>query len=410
MTTVTLHKDMTVKEVLELWPETLDVFIANGFDNFRDERQRNAVAAFLKLERAAQTKNYDLNNFMGLLQQKVDEQRNLADVTMKRTTREGSQVTVTGLLPCPVRLPLLEGFDSFIETYSRNTGNQVSYKLEAASVGADWIEENIRGITDPEQLPDIFVSAGFETFFDQKTIGHFKDQGVFTDITPREVNRDFDGIELKDPKGDYSIIAAVPAVFMVNHDVRGELPVPRTWSDILKPEFEQKVALPVGDFDLFNAILLALYQEHGEGGIRALGRCMLKSMHPSQMVKNAKRVAEEKPYVTIMPYFFTKMAGMVSSLEIIWPEDGAIVSPIFMLTKRTSLERVRPIAAFLSGQAVGEILAQKGLFPSLHPGVDNQLPGPRPWKWIGWDHIYNHDVGELIRHTNAIFENSMNAA
>ncbi|MCK5914103.1 MAG: DUF1858 domain-containing protein, partial [Desulfuromusa sp.] len=48
MTTATLNKDMTVKDVLDLWPETLDVFVANGFENFRDEKQRNAVGAFLK--------------------------------------------------------------------------------------------------------------------------------------------------------------------------------------------------------------------------------------------------------------------------------------------------------------------------------------------------------------------------
>ena len=196
---------------------------------------------------------------------------------------------------------------------------------------------------------------------------------------------------------------------MVNHDVRGDLPVPRTWSDILQPEFAQQVALPVGDFDLFNAILLALYQEYGEDGIKALGRCMLKSMHPSQMVKNAKRVAEEKPYVTIMPYFFTKMAKMVSSLEIIWPEDGAIISPIFMLTKQASLGKVKPIAEFIAGQGVGEILAQRGLFPSVHPQVDNLLNFPHPWKWIGWDYIYQNDIGELIRKTNDIFETSMTA-
>ena len=410
MTTETLNKDMTVKDVLERWPETLDVFVANGFDNFRDERQRNAVAAFLKLERAASTKNYDLDNFLALLQAKIDEQFNLADVTMKKTEKSGSSINVSGLLPCPVRLPLLEGFDAFIEDYSRKTGHQVSYKLEAASVGADWIEENIRSIDDPAALPEIFLSAGFETFFDRQTIGRFKDQAVFTDLTGDAVNPDFADIAIKDPKKDYSIIAAVPAVFMVNHEVRGNLPVPRRWADLLAPEFEQQVALPVGDFDLFNAILLALHKEHGDAGIARLGRSMLKSMHPSQMVKNAKRVAEEKPYVTIMPYFFTKMARMVQSLEIVWPEDGAVVSPIFMLTRRDSLDKVAPIAEFLAGKEVGEILAHKGLFPSLHPEVDNRLDFVHPWKWIGWDYIYRHDIGALIRHTNQLFEDAMSAA
>lgn len=409
MSTRTLDKDMTVKAVLDRWPETLDVFVANGFENFRNEKQREAVGAFLKLERAAQAKNYDLDNFLNLLQEKIDEQRNQVDVTMKNTQKEDSSVAICGLLPCPVRLPLLEGFDAFIEDYTAATGNRVSYKLEAASVGADWIEETIKGIEKEEDLPDIFLSAGFETFFDRQTIGRFKDQSVFTDITGTEVNADFEGIGIKDPHRDYSIIAAVPAVFMVNHDVRGDLPVPRTWADLLEPQYEQKVALPVGDFDLFNAILLAIHKEHGEEGVKKLGRCMLKSMHPSQMVTNAKRVADEKPLVTIMPYFFTKMARMVQSLEIVWPQDGAILSPIFMLTKRSSLDRVRPIAEYLSSRPVGEILAQKGLFPSLHPEVDNQLDFAHPWKWIGWDYIYRHDIGALIHQTNRIFEDSMNA-
>lgn len=405
-----IHKDMTVKEVLDRWPTTLDVFVANGFDNFRDEKQRAAVGAFLKLERAAQTKKYDLDNFLTLLQDKIDEELNQVDVTMKATEKTGSQINVSGLLPCPVRLPLLEGFDAFIEKYTAETGNTVSYKLEAASVGANWIEENIQGIEDADDLPDIFLSAGFETFFDQKTIGHFKEEGVFTDITENAINPDFAGIDIKDPKKDYSIIAAVPAVFMVNHDVLGDRPVPRRWSDLLKPEYEQQVALPVGDFDLFNAILLALHKEHGDEGIEKLGRCMLKSMHPSQMVKNAKRVAEEKPIVTIMPYFFTKMARMVQSLEIVWPEDGAVVSPIFMLTKKATLDQVKPIAEYLASKPVGEILAQKGLFPSVHPDVDNLLEGDHPWKWVGWDYIYQNDIGDLIKRTTQIFEDSMNAA
>lgn len=411
MTTgLALHKDLTVKEVIERWPETLEVFLANGFEIFREEKQRTSVGAFLTLERAARTKQYDPDNFLGLLQCKIDDRHSQADVTMKTTRRAGSDIQVAGLLPCPVRLPLLENFDGFIEKFSARTGLSVSYQLEAASVGADWIERNIQTIEEAAELPDIFVSAGFETFFDRKTIGRFKDQGVFIDVTTGKVNADFDKIDLHDPKRDYSIIAAVPAVFMVNHAERGELPVPRRWSDLLQPALERKVALPVGDFDLFNAILLTLHKEHGETGIEKLGRCMLKSMHPSQMVKNAKRVAEEKPYVTIMPYFFTKMAGMVDSLEIVWPEDGAIVSPVFMLTKRSSLDRVRPIAEFLAGREVGEILSHKGLFPSLHPEVDNRLNFDHPWKWVGWDYIYRHDIGQLIRQTNQLFEAAMHAA
>jgi putative spermidine/putrescine transport system substrate-binding protein len=196
---------------------------------------------------------------------------------------------------------------------------------------------------------------------------------------------------------------------MVNHDELGDLPVPRTWADILKPEFEQKVALPVGDFDLFNAILLTIHKIYGDEGVKKLGRCMLKSMHPAQMIKNAQRIAEEKPPVTIIPYFFSRMAGMVKSLEVIWPEDGAIISPIFMLTKAEKRDKLQPIADFLYSKEVGEILTNRGLFPALNPDVENQLPEQHPWQWVGWDYLYSHDIAAQIRYTVGLFEEAMNA-
>ena len=41
----------------------------------------------------------------------------------------------------------------------------------------------------------------------------------------------------------------------------------------------------IKDLDLFNAILLNLYKNFGEDGIKRLGRSLKKSMHPSEMVK-----------------------------------------------------------------------------------------------------------------------------
>jgi len=81
------------------------------------------------------------------------------------------------------------------------------------------------------------------------------------------------------------MISVVAAVFMVNKKELGELPVPRKWSDLLKPEYRQKVALPVGDFDLFNGILLNIYKDFGIDGVKSIAQTLLKSMHPSQMIK-----------------------------------------------------------------------------------------------------------------------------
>ena len=79
--------------------------------------------------------------------------------------------------------------------------------------------------------------------------------------------------------------------------------------------------------------------------------------------------------------------------------------PLMMGTLRT----LNQIAEFLASPAVGVILSHKGLFPSLHPAVDNRLNFDHPWKWVGGGYIYQNDIGALIRHTNQVFEDAMNA-
>ncbi len=182
--------------------------------------------------------------------------------------------------------------------------------------------------------------------------------------------------------------------------------VPKSWKDILDPKFENSVSLPIGDFDLFNAILLNIYKVYGEEGIQKLGKCMLRSMHPSEMVRS-HRGTMEKPAITIMPYFFTRMARPGSPMKAVWPEDGAIISPIFMLSKKAEHEKLKPFIHFFASQKAGEIMAHQGLFPSVHPEVDNQVPKENQYMWLGWDYINSHDIGALIKMLEKLFYDSM---
>ena len=250
----------------------------------------------------------------------------------------------------------------------------------------------------------MFISAGFDLFFEDELMGKFKSQGIFKDITElKEYNKDFNNeeISLKDPDGDYSMLAVVPAVFLVNTEALGDRPFPKSWADLLKPEFENSVSLPISDFDLFNAILISIFKTYGEDGVKKLGRTLLQNMHPSQMVKSNK-LKTNVPAVTIMPYFFTKMTGQGGPMMAQWPEDGAALSPIFMLTKEGKREELQDLAKFFSSKEVGEILSHQGLFPSIHPEVDNRLEGKK-FMWVGWDYIKKNDIDKLLNHCEELF-------
>ena len=403
----------TLFRIVSDYPETIDVFKSNGFPQMGDPAKRESFGKFINLATALMLKKVDAESYIALLNDAIEGKRNSVDATLseKKDAPASADPTetlnVAGLLPCPVRLPLLESFNSFLEGYSAESGVTINHELKAASMGLDWVQEHLEGVEDAADLPDLFLSAGFDMFFDEKKFGHFKKAGVFEDTTGFDsFNSLFDGLDLKDPRGHYGMISIVPAVFLINTDELGDRPMPRSWEDIMSPDFEKRVSLPVGDFDLFNGILLNIHKNYGDEGVRKLGRSLLESMHPSQMVKSHKK-KDEKPIVTIMPYFFTKMVMKGSGMEAVWPEDGAIISPIFLLSKKEKIEKLQPVIDFFASREVGEVLAHNGRFPSVHPDVDNRIEGPAPLQWLGWDYIYSNDITALIAHCENLFESSV---
>lgn len=399
---IRIDPDATMLAITEKWPETIPVFVAQGFPQMGDETKRRVFGGAISLRQATGLKKLDLDAFVALIED-VLESDEVAEV---ESTGGEPPLRVMGLLPCPVRIPLEEAFAEFAAEFQESTGRKITTEFQAASVGASWMDEHVNSIEDPEDFPDLFISAGFETFFDPNGIGKFRKS--FADRMPfQEFNKSFDGVGLKDPQGNYAMISVVPAVFLVNVPAMGDLPIPKTWADLLEPEFEQRVSLPVGDFDLFSGILLDIRRRYGDEGVRKLGRSLLESLHPAQMVKVGAR--PNAPLVTIMPYFFTKMARPGSPMQAVWPSDGAIISPIFLLAKASGGEDLQRVVDFFCSKDVGEVLAVKGLFPSTHPEVDNGLAPDAKFSWLGWDWIEKTDIAAEIKECERLFDEGRNS-
>jgi len=401
--------DQTLFEITEKHPATIAVFGANGFPQMLEEEKRKSFGKNITLKTALSFQNRDPSAFSKILISSIERDKPGNDVTLGGEPKkaEGEKLNVTGLLPCPVRIPLLEAFGKFMEKFEKNHNIEIEYELKAAAMGLDWVEKNLAEVKDQSGIPDLFISAGFDLFFDEKRFGKLKREGVFSDEVHFDTeNESFKNYGLKDPRGHYSMIGVVPAVFLVNTTELGDRAVPMSWEDVLKPEYENSVSLPVGDFDLFNAILLNIYNNFGKEGVEKLGRSLLDSLHPSEMVKSEKKSAR-RPAITIMPYFFTKTIKAGSIMKAVWPSDGAILSPIFMLSKTDRIDKLKDVIDFFASKEVGEILSHNGLFPSTNPAVDNKLKENSSFMWLGWDYIYSINVAETIRECELIFDNSI---
>ncbi len=393
-----MKKTDTLYNIVIRYPEVKDFLISQGLTQVQDQQMLEKVGKNLTLEILAKSKKMNVELFLEELESVINDQRKGTDTTLIENERKtDATIDIQGILPCPVRIPLLEGFEAWLEGQEDTYKNDINYELKAASMGVDWIKETLENSPHEDELADVFLSAGFDLFFDKKLMGHYKAEKVFEDLIRWDgYNSDFDNASysLKDPDGDYSVLGVVPAIFLVNTNALGEREIPKTWADLLTGDFDNQVSLPVGDFDLFNAILLNIYKNYGIDGVKKLGKTLMKSMHPAEMVKSNTK--QEQPLVTIMPYFFTKMVHERSPMKAIWPEDGAIISPIFMLSKKSKKDSLQAIVDFFASKEVGEILSHNGRFPSVHPQVDNRIALENTYQWLGWDFIQAHDIGELI--------------
>ena len=187
--------DEKVFDITERYPETIDVFAASGFEHLKNEAMRKIMGKTISLVMACKTKKINLDLFEQKLVEVIQQTRENIDSALNKSDKQSEgDVHMLGVLPCPVRIPLMESFSKWMGEHEKSLGTKVNYELKAANTGVQWIRDQIENATEDE-LADLFMSAGFDLFFDEKLMGRFKKQGVFSDISGFEkLNRDLDKI------------------------------------------------------------------------------------------------------------------------------------------------------------------------------------------------------------------------
>ncbi len=360
----------------------------------------NKIANLLTLRAVLKQKGFDPEEYLNKLKDLKKSVQSF-DVTLNtdvvNTLNKDAKITVKGILPCPVRLPLMETIAKF-KSQNPEYFKDVAMELNPASMGLDWLKESLLS-DDEKDIPDLFISAGYDVFFDDRYMGKFKNKGIFEDFSADKEYADMFKM-LKDPKNVYGMLAVVPAVFIVNEKKLAGRKVPTSWQDILADEFENSIALPLHDFDLFNAVLFGIYSLFGADGVNQLARNFAVNLHPSQMIKTANE--KSAPAISVMPYFFTNMAK--KPLLAVWPKEGAIVSPIFILSKKSKKQELKPLIDLFAGDNFANILAKGGYFPSVYKNNQNRIAEESNFIFSGWDFLNNNNVGQKLSELTELFD------
>jgi ABC-type Fe3+ transport system substrate-binding protein len=394
--------DLTVREVIDQYPEILPVFKANGLGMFADDEIRTTLGAALKLRTALRAAGINADLFSRMLDDTIAAARSHADSHSSFIPVQDN-LNLFALLPCPLKVPLEEAFNGFLATLTAEQRASLTFCIEGNANSQIDYADYADHFEILEEMPDIIITPGFNSFFHPHFVERFIKTGRFASVNSFAGDRHLATIGITDPDGHYNLLAMNLLVLVVDRTRLGNSPLPQSWADLLKPEYAKSIAIRGNrDGTFCETLLLSLYKDFGADGLSRLGRNVAWGWHPSQMVKSAGSGREDTPAISAMPLFFANNIKNREKVSIIWPADGALVSPVTMLVKADKREELRYLIDFLTGPEVAGICAGAA-FPAVHPDVDNRLPDNATFKWIGWDYVKNHDLKALIADTNAAF-------
>ncbi|MGW8193335.1 MAG: ABC transporter substrate-binding protein [Desulforhopalus sp.] len=393
-----LSPDLKVADVLTHYPSTKTVFVAHGLDVLVSDDGMRALSPFLTVGTALRSRFIGQAGFMKLLEEAVSEDIMLEAPGLEDIGRQGD-LTLLALMPCGLKMPFSRAIASFLEGLKYERNIDIRYAVEGNLNQELSYYSYVERIESVDELPDIIVSADFNTFYGRRFREKFVASGQMCGYGNYSPNSQFSAAGIVDPQGEYTVLGVNPLVMVANLDEVGERQLPLCWKDLLHPMWRESVTLRGGNGFFCHAVLLPIYQQYGREGLERLGDNVLRGLHPAQMIKHIDNGAPGAIYV--MPEFFARRARKQERIRIIWPEDGALASPVTLQVKFSKVGELRPILDFLTGKELGRVLTG-ARFPVPHGDIDGEVQH-KPLAWLGWDFlrrddllILNHEIDEIF--------------
>lgn len=299
-----------------------------------------------------------------------------------------------GLTSCPMKQIFRENLESTLNEYKNSTGKKLKCYIPTGCHSKEQIEKILK-TPNFDEFPDMFTCLGFKNMFRSNILDNFAAKGLFKSTQISNINNSLDGLGLIDPEGVFSMYSISTEVMLVDKNKLGDLPVPRTWGDLLNPIYKGKLIIGGCDGDIHEDQLLYYYKEFGLDGINALAENSKNTWHPAEMAKSAAMSSSSGAAIYIIPWFFANACPSKPNLQIICPEDGAMIGPSCIVAKKSKLEELSVLSDSLLGSEFGTKCADN-MYPSLNPYVDNNVPDGFKFKWLGWDFIRSINMEDTI--------------
>jgi ABC-type Fe3+ transport system substrate-binding protein len=314
---------------------------------------------------------------------------------------QGNQLDFLGQVYCPIKDRFSRIWQEFENQYNSTHEAKLRGVVPMGGCGVD-INYNISTVKSLKKFPSVVTDTGYGEFFTGNFLESPEKLAWFAPRPlPESVNPLFKNLKLQDPLGIFSIFGAMPYVLVVNHRRLNGRPVPRRIADLTRPEYSGSVGVGYAPDDITELLLLEIWKEQGEQGIRDLARNVGFTGRAPEMASDLT-ANREGCCVFLMSWFFAHAVPKRDFLEILWPEDGALFDPLYAVFKNEETEQQKACEEFLFGQELGKTMAE-GWFAHVHHGTQHPMPEGAGFRWVGWDYIYEHKITRRVEEIEAVY-------
>lgn len=310
-----------------------------------------------------------------------------------------SEYDVVGLLPCPIKVPIEEGFNYMIDNLIEEL--DFKYLVEGnANYDVMWMDESSH-VPLKNELPKIIVSAGINSFYRRDFRKKAINDNYFKKIN--NIEEEANKSELMDLDGNYNIMALNYLVMVIDLTKLNDREIPKSWKELLDSSFKKEIAMRGKKGKYCETTLLGIYKDYGINGIKRLRELVGFGGHPAEMLKNIGKGVKNSPTISIVPYFYAKILKNYKNVKIVWPEEGAIVSPVTLLVQRDISKNLERVANYFISNEVKEICKIASL-PAPEDYLEYLQKNNLKLNWLGWDFINNNDINKLLIELNEQFK------
>lgn len=353
--TMKIDPGTKVSDILHRYPQARSVFNASGLGALASDEGMRVLSPFLTLGTALRSRFINQDQFLEMLETAVEKEPALEAPGLESLEAQGD-LTLLGLMPCGLKMPFSRAFTSFITALEKEGGPQVRYAVEGNMNQELSYYAYVDTVETAEELPDIILSADFNAFYGHRFYDRFVATGKMTGYGSIEPSEAYSAAGIPDPRGEYTLLCVNPLVIVANlNQLRGR-PLPQAWADVLDPAWENSLVIRGGENFFCHAVLLPVYQAFGAEGLRRLARSIATGLHPSQMVNRIDKDMDGALYV--MPEFFARRIRHQDRITVVWPEDGALASPVTLQVRPDKKAALKPILDYLTGDDLARVLAR----------------------------------------------------